>query len=89
MEHDERPGSRAVLVGHRFDRRRVQHERLWLEIDQLGSGWLDEQRLREERVVRAVGDDAHGYPMRRISSRERVDDIQARLRVEIRDDLAA
>ena len=50
---------------------------------------LDEDRLREQRVIRAVGDHAHPDPLRGICAGERVDDVQHRLHVQVRDDLVA
>jgi hypothetical protein len=41
---------------------------------------VDEQGLREEGVVRAVGDDANTDPVRRVGARKRVDDVEVAAR---------
>ena len=51
-------------------------------------GRLDEERLREERVPGAVGDDAHGEPVLRVGARERVHDVEIAA-VEVGRDLVA
>ena len=68
--------------------RRVQHERLGLVRLELLVGRADEHRLREERVVRARGDDANADPMRGVGAGERVDDVEALLRGEVVGNLA-
>ncbi len=75
VQADERLGARPVLVGDRGDRGRVQHQRLRLHLVELLVGRIDEQRLREQGVPRALGDDADGDAVRGIRARKRVDDV--------------
>ena len=88
VQHDERAGARAVVLRVGLEPRRVQDERLRLEVAQLLLGRVDEHRLREERVVRVVGDDADGDPVLRVGAGERVDDVEVAL-AEVRGDLLA
>ena len=88
MEADERAGARAVLFGARLDRRRVQDERLGHMGGDLLLRRVDEERLCEERVPRAVSDHAEREPVRRVGARERIDDVEL-LVLEERDDLRA
>ena len=90
MQHDERAGARAVLVRVGLEVGRVQHERLAARtrLSSLG-GEVDEHRLREERVVRVRGDDAHADPVRRVGAGEGVDDVERVGRAEVRGDLLA
>ena len=57
-------------------------------VAQLDLGRLDEERLREQRVPGAVGDDADAEAVRRVGARERVDDVEV-APLEVRDDLLA
>ena len=79
MEHDERPRARAVRLRIGLDGRRVQHERLRLVPPQLALRGVDEERLREERVPRAVRHDPQREPMCRIGPGERVHDVDVLL----------
>ena len=88
MQDDERPGARPVRLRVGLDLGRVQHERLGLVRLELLVGRADEHRLREERVVRARGDDANADPMRGVGAGEGVDDVEALLRGEVVGDLA-
>ena len=58
VQQDERGAARPVTSGNRLYRRRMEDERLRLERDEVLLGRVDEERLREERVPGAVGDDA-------------------------------
>ena len=49
---------------------------------------VDEHRPRERGVVRVVGDDAHGDPMRRVGAGEGIDDVEGQA-ADVRDDLLA
>ena len=89
VKHDERPRARAVGLRVGLDLGRVQHERLGLVGVELLVGRPDEHRLREQRVIRACGDDADADPMRRVGAGECVDDVEALLPGEVVDDLAA
>ena len=89
MQHDEGPGARPFRRRVRFDLRRMEHERVGPEVLQLRLGRVDEERLREQGVIRAVGDDANGNPVCGIGTGERVDDVHDLLVLEERDDLVA
>ena len=88
VQHREDAGARAVRLGVGLDGGRVQHERLRLEAFELVVGRVDEERLREERVVRAVRHDAHADPVLRVRAGECVDHVEVLLREERRDLLA-
>ena len=88
VEEDEGRAAGAVGLGIGLDRGRVQDERLRLELLELLARRVDEERLREERVPRAVGDDANAEPVRRVGSGERVHDVQV-ARLQVRDELVA
>ena len=79
VEADERLRPRAVLVGIGRDRRRVQDERLRLHLVELVVRRVDEERLREERMPRALRDHAHRDAMGRVGARERVDHVDVSL----------
>ena len=89
VQDDERPGAGSVLGGHGLETRRVQDESVGLECVQLLLARLDEHRPGEERVIWVVGDHAHGDAVRGIGARERVDDVEGGLRVEMRRDLVS
>ena len=61
--------------GSADDGRRVQDERLDLHLLVLLGRRVDEERLREQRVPRALGDDPHGDAVRRVGAREGVDHV--------------
>ena len=82
MQHDERAGARAVLLGPRLERRRVQHEGLGSEGGELVGHRVDEHRLGEEGVVRMRRDHADGNAVRRVSACKRVDDVELPLQRE-------
>ena len=86
VQDDERAGARAVHLGIGLDGGRVQHERFRLVPTELLLGRIDEERLREQRVPRAVGDDPERQAVRGIGAGERIDDIDVLL-VEVGDDL--
>src|SRR3990170_2924140 len=79
MEADERAAACPVLLGHRRDRRRVENERVRLQLFELAVGGIDEERFREQRVPRALGDHTHGDPVRRVRAGERIDDVHVAL----------
>ena len=54
VEHDEGGGTRAVDLGIGLDGGRVQHERFRLVAAEVLLRRIDEERLREQRVPRAV-----------------------------------
>ncbi len=86
MEDDERARAGAVLGGYGLDLGRMEDERPRHEVAQRLVGRIDEERLREERVVRVVSDDPDGDPVRRVRAREGVDDVDVVL-LEVGDDL--
>ena len=88
MQDDERARAGAVLGRIGLDLRCVQDERLWREVGELLLRGFDEERPREERVVRMVRDHPDRDPMRRIGAGERVDDVDHRL-LEVRHELLA
>ena len=88
VEDDERAAAGPVLVGLGRDGRRVQDERLDLHLLELVRRRVDEERLGEERVPRALGDDADGDPVRGVGAREGVDDVDV-ARAETLGDLVA
>ena len=65
------------LLRVRLDLGRVQHERLDLVLGELLLGRGDEHRLREQRVVRAGGDDADADAVLGIGAGEGVHDVRA------------
>ncbi len=75
MQNDEGLAPCPVLLGIRGDGRRVQHERVDRHLLELVGRGIDEERLREERMPGARGDDAHADAMRRMCAGERVDDV--------------
>src|SRR5580765_7416274 len=88
MEADERAGTGAILLWGRLDGRRMQDERLWHMDGDLLLRRVDEERLGEERVPRAVGDYTEREPVRRVRARKGVDDVEI-LVLEERGDLGA
>src|SRR5439155_21008701 len=82
-------GASAVLLRIRLDSGRVQDERLRPEVRELLLARLDEERLREERVVRVRGDDPDGDPVRRVGACERVDDVEGVPGLDVARDLVA
>ena len=87
MQQDERAGARAVVLGHRLDLGRVEHERVHRELLELAGRRDDEHRLGEERVVRARGDDSDADAVVRVGAGKVVDDVQDILIGEVSDDL--
>ncbi len=79
MEADERLRARAVLVRIGRHRRGVEDQGLRLHLLELRLRWIDEERLREERVPGALADHAHGDAVSRIGAREGVDDVDVAL----------
>ena len=75
MQDDEGLAPCPVLLGIRRDGRRVQHERVDRHLLELVGRGIDEERLREERMPRARGDDPNADPVRRVRPGERVDDV--------------
>ena len=75
MQDDEGLAPCPVLRGIRRDGRRVEHERVDRHLLELVGRGIDEERLREERMPRARGDDPHADPVRRMRPGERVDDV--------------
>ena len=88
MQDDERAAARLVLDRICFDGRCVKHERLRLVIAELLLGRLDEERLREQRMPRAVGDDAKRESVRGIGPGKGVHDVEV-ASFEKRDHLVA
>ena len=64
----------------------MQDERLGLVAGELVRVGVDEERLGEQRVPGARGDDADAQPVRGIGAGERVDDVEVAL-LEVGDDL--
>ena len=89
MQSDERAGAGAVGLRVGLDRRSMEHEHIGRERPQLRGGGRDEHRLREERVVRAAGDDADADAVVVVGAGEGVDDVERIARVEVLDDLRA
>jgi hypothetical protein len=88
VQDDERLAAGLVLLGIRFDTGRVQDERVRLEVQKLLLARLDEERLREERMPRRVGDHAHEQAVRGVGARERVHDVEV-MPVQVVHDLFA
>src|SRR5207237_2747595 len=63
-------------------------ERLRLVLVELVLGRLDEERLREQRMPRAVGDDADAEAVGRVGACEGVDDVEVVV-LEVGDELVA
>ncbi len=83
VQHDERAGARPVLDRVGLQAGGVQDDRLWLEVLQLLVRGCDEHRPREQRVVRAVGDDADRDSVLGVGAGEGVDDVQVALGAEV------
>ena len=63
----------------------MQDERLRLHLVELVVRRVDEERLREERVPRALRDDAHRDAVQRVGAGERVDHVDVSLAQARRD----
>jgi hypothetical protein len=95
MTTSTRDGCRQTKVSVRVPsswarryRRCVEHEGLGLHVLELLVGGVDEERLREQRVPRALSDHAHGDAVRGIGAGERVDDVDVPFAEACRDLLA-
>ena len=88
VQDDEGAATGAVLRGIGLHRRCVENERVGLEGFELLGGRIDEHRLREQRVVRPVGDHPHRDAMGGVGAGERIDHVQV-LPLEMVDDFLA
>ena len=85
METDEDLGARSVLFRNGLDLGLVEDEHVRLEVVRVGGL---EHRLREERVVRVRGEDAHRKAVLRVGAAVRVDHVDVTL-LEVGGDLPA